>query len=181
MIRSAWLLLACFWFDGAGAGSRGESPHAGQETRAIKALAADEVAGYLTGKGMGMAKAAELNGYPGPMHVLELADELELTTAQRERSRAVFESMRTKAKQLGRALVDAERELDEAFARRTIAADALSCLLARVGELQAALRGAHLAAHLEQTELLTSAQIERYAQLRGYDAARPYRPHAPSH
>jgi hypothetical protein len=30
----------------------------------------------------GMAKLAELNGYPGPRHVLDLANELELTPNQ---------------------------------------------------------------------------------------------------
>jgi hypothetical protein len=49
------------------------SPYAGQQTRAIKALSPEDLAGLLNGEGMGMAKAAELNGYPGPVHVLELA------------------------------------------------------------------------------------------------------------
>jgi hypothetical protein len=49
------------------------TPHAGQQTRTIKALSDDEIAALCNGKGMGMAKAAELNGYPGPIHVLALA------------------------------------------------------------------------------------------------------------
>jgi len=35
-----------------------------QETREIKALSTEEVDGYLKGEGMGLAKAAELNGFP---------------------------------------------------------------------------------------------------------------------
>src|SRR5687767_11125254 len=53
-----------------------DSPYVGQEDRAIKALDAKDVDGLLAGSGMGYAKAAELNGYPGPMHVLELAEKL---------------------------------------------------------------------------------------------------------
>jgi len=52
------------------------SPYVGQEQREIKSLSPDEVKDYLAGKGMGLAKAAELNHYPGPAHVLELASQL---------------------------------------------------------------------------------------------------------
>ena len=57
------------------------SPYAGQQMRTIKALSADDIAALRDGDGIGMAKAAELNGYPGPRHVLALARELQLTTA----------------------------------------------------------------------------------------------------
>ena len=36
------------------------------------------MADLRAGRGMGLALAAELNGYPGPAHVLELADKLDL-------------------------------------------------------------------------------------------------------
>ena len=88
------------------------SPYAGEEERDIKALSAEDVDAYLTGQGMGFAKAAELNGYAGPKHVLELASELELTAEQRTRTQALFASMQTKAVALGRQLVDEERKLD---------------------------------------------------------------------
>ena len=38
------------------------------------------------------ALAAELNGYPGPSHVLELADKLELSTEQRASMQRLFDS-----------------------------------------------------------------------------------------
>jgi hypothetical protein len=55
------------------------SPYAGQQARTIKALSDEEIAALRNGEGLGMAKAAELNGYPGPLHVLALAAQLELT------------------------------------------------------------------------------------------------------
>jgi hypothetical protein len=61
------------------------TPYAGQQTRTIKALSPEDIAGLLEGEGMGMAKAAELNDYPDPVHVLALARELDLTASQRER------------------------------------------------------------------------------------------------
>jgi hypothetical protein len=50
------------------------SPYAGSHTRDIKALSAQEAADLRAGRGMGLALATELNGYPGPLHVLELAE-----------------------------------------------------------------------------------------------------------
>ena len=57
------------------------SPYAGQEARDIKALSLEEIADLAAGRGMGLALAAELNGYPGPRHVLDLAPELGLEDA----------------------------------------------------------------------------------------------------
>ena len=54
-------------------GARAETPPAadsGLATGSIKALSTEDVDGYLGGKGMGFAKAAELNGFAGPSHVL---------------------------------------------------------------------------------------------------------------
>jgi hypothetical protein len=89
------------------------SPYVGQETRVIKSLSPAEQADLIAGKGMGFAKAAELNGYPGPAHVLELAAQLQLTDAQRKQTEALFKDMEARAKALGAKLVEAERSLDE--------------------------------------------------------------------
>jgi Spy/CpxP family protein refolding chaperone len=150
----------------AAAGSA--TPYAGQEGRDIKALSPEEVADHLAGRGMGLAKAAELNGYPGPAHVLELAGPLGLSPEQRARTQALFERMQARAIALGRELVEAERALDRLFASRTVTVAALGPALARIGELQARLRQAHLEAHLEQTALLTAEQVAAYGRLRGY-------------
>ena len=148
-----------------------ESPYIGQESRGIKALSSQDVEAYLSGKGMGLAKAAELNGYAGPAHVLELASQLSLTPEQRARTQALFASMQAKAAGLGRALVEQERELDQLFANRTVTHERLARALGEIASLQAQIRGAHLEAHLAQVELLTPEQNARYAQLRGYEGA----------
>jgi Spy/CpxP family protein refolding chaperone len=147
------------------------SPYAGQDSREIKALAADDVEAYLSGKGMGLAKAAELNGYPGPAHVIAMAGELQLSSSQKERTEALFNSMEAKAIALGRSLVAQERKLDEQFAAKKITRESLAVLLARIGELQAKVRGAHLEAHLAQLAILTPSQAAKYQELRGYTAS----------
>jgi Spy/CpxP family protein refolding chaperone len=146
----------------------GSSPYVAEQARDIKALSAEETASLLAGKGMGFAKAAELNGYPGPLHVLELAPRLQLTDAQRAQTQALFDSMQAKAKALGSELVDEERRLDRLFASKSASSDALAASLARIGDLQAKVRGAHLEAHLAQARILTPEQAARYVELRGY-------------
>lgn len=147
------------------------SSYAGQEQREIKSLSADDVQSLLAGKGMGLAKAAELNGYPGPSHVLQLASELQLSDEQRIATQALFRSMESKAVALGVALVQAERELDQLFASKQVTPPLLTQKLAAIGDLQAKVRGAHLEVHLAQAELLSAEQIAMYARLRGYTAA----------
>lgn len=146
-----------------------ESPYAGEETRSIKSLSDREVAALRAGKGMGFAKLAELNGYPGPRHVLDLANELELTPGQRLRSEAIFEEMQAAAIALGHALVDAEANLDRAFADKSVDAASLEARLLEIGEIRARLRLVHMKAHLEQAALLTEAQVQAYRSRRGYD------------
>ena len=144
------------------------NPYAGQQTRDIKALSTTQTQDLLAGKGMEQARAAELNAYPGPMHTLELAQQLELTEAQTTASEKLMLKHKAEARQLGSQLVEAERELDKAFATRQIDDAQLAAHTQRIGQLQAALRNSHLQTHLQQTRLLTPHQIKRYAQLRGY-------------
>ena len=44
----------------------GHSPYVGSEKRSLKALTDQQIADLRAGRGMGLALAAELNGYPGP-------------------------------------------------------------------------------------------------------------------
>lgn len=147
------------------------SGYAGQESREIKALSSEEISGLVSGQGMGFAKAAELNGFAGPAHVLELAAELRLTAEQRTRTQALFAAMSAKAIAEGRLLVEKEQELDRLFASRTITAEQLAVSVREIGALQAAVRNAHLEAHLAQVTILTPEQNARYGELRGYGPA----------
>jgi Spy/CpxP family protein refolding chaperone len=153
---------------GAAAHASSPSEYAGQESREIKALSHEDVQAYLAGKGMGLAKAAELNGYPGPSHVLGMATELELTADQIQRTQAIFSHMQRDAISLGRDLIDEERKLDRQFSEKTISAESLSQSLKRIGEIQAQVRQVHLGAHLAQIAILTPAQVSKYESLRGY-------------
>jgi Spy/CpxP family protein refolding chaperone len=154
------------------------SPYAGQEMRTIKALSPDEVNQYLAGHGMGLAKAAELNHYPGPRHVLELSEDLGLTEEQRERTKEVYDKMHQEAVRLGRVIIEREETLERGFARQTIDETALRNLVRELEGLKATLRFTHLRAHIEMKEVLTPEQIARYDGLRGYTGAEQHRQHS---
>jgi Spy/CpxP family protein refolding chaperone len=157
------------------------SPYAGHESRAVSSLSADDVRALLGGEGWGLAKPAELNGYPGPRHVLELADALQLTSEQRTSVQAAYDRMKTRAQQLGADYVAAEKALDEVFKSGTGDVAALSERVARAEKLRAELRLTHLNAHLEVSRLLSPAQRQAYMVLRGYtgDATRRHGGHQP--
>lgn len=148
------------------------SSHAGQEDWAIKALSPQEVDDLLSGRGMGVAKVAELNGFPGPAHALDLAADLGLGPDQVAVLRQSKQGMTAAAVALGREVVETERALDRLFAEGRIERDALDRAAAAIGGLQARLRVVHLTAHVETRAALTDAQVRRYQELRGYRAPR---------
>lgn len=145
------------------------SPYAEATVREIKALSPEEAADLRNGEGMGFALAAELNGHPGPRHVLDLASELALTAEQEVAVGRVFHRMRREARALGAAIVEAERGLDRAFAGGVPPAEEVARRAAEIATLRGRLRAVHLVAHLETARLLTAEQRARYATLRGYD------------
>jgi Spy/CpxP family protein refolding chaperone len=145
-----------------------ESPYTGLKDREVKALSKEDARAYREGAGMGLALAAELNRYPGPKHVLELADKLALAPEQLEGVQRSYDAMQAEAVRLGHEILDAETELDQAFATETVDPETLASLTSRIGELQGKLRFAHLRAHIDTRNILTRHQRMLYQQLRGY-------------
>ena len=144
------------------------SPYKGEQLRMIKALSEGEINSLLNGQGMGFAKAAELNHYPGPKHVLELADDLNLTSDQITKTTLIFSRMKINAVRLGKELVDGEAILNKLFEDSTITPEELDKQLSAIEKTRAQLRGVHLKAHLAQRTVLTQHQLHKYDSLRGY-------------
>jgi uncharacterized cupredoxin-like copper-binding protein/Cu/Ag efflux protein CusF len=167
-IVTALLSLPLLASSASAASAHTHAPYAGQQARAIKSLSAAELTALTSGAGAGFAKAAELNGYPGPTHVLELARPLRLQEQQRAATTRLMAEHKARARQLGAELVEAEAELDRLFATRQADAQRVETATQRVGALQASLRAEHLNTHLAQTRLLSDEQVRRYAVLRGY-------------
>ena len=150
--------------------SNTDQPYAGLQARAIKALSPERVNGLLEGQGLSYALAAELNGLPGPRHVLDLAERLGLNEAQESDIEAIFSRMNASARELGAQLVEAEAALDSAFAARQASAAEVAALTARIAEIEGKLRAVHLTAHLEADPLLSAHQKHLYSVERGYAA-----------
>ncbi len=147
--------------------------YAGQQTREIKALSTAEVSQYRAGAGLGYARAAELNRYPGPMHVLELADRLTLTPEQRKATENLMHTHKAEARAIGEKLVNAERTLDRLFAQAAAEENVLAQQVRVVAAIQGEYRLSHLETHRRMRALLTEEQVNRYVQLRGYGVAQP--------
>lgn len=147
------------------------APYAGQQDRPIKSLSTEEIKQYLSGAGMGHARAAELNHYPGPMHVLELAEKLKLSSRQREKTRSLMDAHKAEARAIGARLVDAERALDRLFASGKVTESALAEHVRTVAKLQGDYRLSHLETHRRMRDMLTDGQVRRYDELRGYGGA----------
>jgi Spy/CpxP family protein refolding chaperone len=157
------------------------TPYAGQEQRAIKALSDDEVKQYSSGAGMGHAKAAELNRYPGPMHVLELADQLELSSEQRTKTAQLMDAHKAHARELGAKVVAAERELDELFRSARATESEVAAKVRVAAAAQGEFRLSHLETHRRMRALLTDEQTARYDTLRGYTGTSVQNSHDAKH
>jgi Spy/CpxP family protein refolding chaperone len=143
-------------------------PYAGLQHSEVRGLTAQQLEELRSGAGAGLSLAAELNGYPGPLHVLELAGQLGLTEAQHARVAELREGVVRDAKAGGERVIAAHAALDQAFRAGPPAAAQLEALLVDLAAAEAALRGVHLQAHLATLDVLTAEQVQRYAVLRGY-------------
>ena len=157
------------------AGSENEytSKYAGQEKRDIKSLSDEDIKELKTGAGWGLAKAAELNGLPGPKHILEMKKEIKLTPEQERMVVALYNDMNRSVIAEGSKLIEYEKELNNRFAERKINEKVLDELLTKISETYKTLRYMHLSAHLKTPGILTEDQIKKYNTLRGYSTDDP--------
>jgi len=176
-MRAAVALAGLLMLSTAG---NAEQHYAGMETRGIKSLSDQQIADLRAGRGMGLALAAELNGYPGPMHAIQLKDKLELTAAQVGKLQGLFSAMKAEAIATGKLLIEQERELNEAFAKQTVTLASLEAMTQKIGATHAALRAGHLKYHVATLAILTPDQVKRYNELRGYATNAPARHHHPA-
>lgn len=150
-----------------------KSKYAGEEKREIKSLSETDIEELKNGKGWGLAKAAELNGVPGPIHLLEMKEEIDLSAEQIRAIEEIYKKMQQDAIPLGLELIELEKELNDHFANRTITEELLRGLLETIARVYGRLRYVHLSAHLKTPDILKSEQIARYNKLRGYSSDNP--------
>ena len=144
------------------------TPYAGMQNRAIKSLSDNDSKELRRGGGWGLALAAELNGMPGPAHLLELKDQIPLTPDQVGKTQALFDDMRKAAIPTGERLIAAETAVEAAFATGKVDEPSLRRLLAEAEAARTELRFIHLSQHFKTVQFLTPEQTKRYNILRGY-------------
>lgn len=147
-----------------------DARYAGMDGRAIASLSEADIAALRAGEGWGLALPAELNGWPGPRHVLDMGDALDLSDTQRGQVERLFGLMQGEAQRVGENYIEAEQALDAAFADPTLDPVVLAGLVVAATNALGELRMIHLAAHIETRQILTDAQIETYNMQRGYGA-----------
>jgi Spy/CpxP family protein refolding chaperone len=138
---------------------------------AIRSLTPGEIAQIERGAGAGFALPAELNGVPGPRHVLDLSHELGLSHQQRTRVQQIYDAMRAAVMPAGQRYLTAVHSLEEDFRAGTLTEESLPDRIAEVHRLEGELAAAHLVAHLQTAQVLTAEQSAVYQQLRGYAPA----------
>lgn len=148
------------------------SPYRRHAEAGLRGLDEKEIADLKAGAGMGLARAAELNSYPGPRHVLDAIEQRKLTASreQRERIQQVWNTMNGDAVRVGAKILAEEHQLEAGFRSATMTEADLRSRVAAVAALQGELRAIHLSAHVMTRQILSDAQIARYNELRGYTA-----------
>ena len=146
----------------------GQKPYAGMQNRAIKSLSDNDINELRRGGGWGLALAAELNGMPGPSHLLELKDKIPLASYQVDKTQVLLDEMRKAAIPTGERLIAAEKALESAFASGKVDESSLRRLLAEAESTRSELRFIHLSQHYKTVQFLKPEQIKRYSILRGY-------------
>ena len=173
-MKRTFFILGCVFILLSGGNSTANSTqhygskYKGQESREIKSLSREDINELQNGKGWGLAKAAELNGMPGPIHLLEMKEEIKLSDEQVSQIEQLYGKMKKEAIPLGLELIALEKKLNNAFADRTIDEKGLKSLLEQIANTYMALRYVHLSVHLKTPTILTPSQIEAYNKLRGY-------------
>ncbi len=160
------IVAAVLTTGGASAQHGDHLPHGGGQGHLVAQSCAEQFKKVVgEGRGFGMAFAADQNGYPGPMHVLELKEPLKLTSEQEARARELHATVRAELSKSTR-LLEAERRLERLFAERAATEETVRAVVAEIERARTEVRLVHLLTHLRTRDLLTEEQRQTYHEIR---------------
>jgi len=150
----------------AGGHGPGPTPEGGAHHELVQAYEKAFAENVAAGRGFGMAFAADQNGYPGPLHVLELKDRLNLTADQEARVRSLLAAMFAESTPRGARLLESEARLRGLFAGGRADEASVRAAVAEVERARADVRLVHLGFHLKTRDVLTDDQRRVYHEAR---------------
>ncbi|MBM3219761.1 MAG: periplasmic heavy metal sensor [Candidatus Rokubacteria bacterium] len=167
LVLSLGVLTAAAQHHGhAQSGSAAHAPGGHAAHRQMQATL-DEIDRVIaSGRGAGMAFAADRHGYPGPLHVLELKDQLRLTPAQEARIIALQEAMFADSRPKSARLMEAEARLRRLFAEGVADEAGVRAAVAESERARTEVRLVHLLTHLQTRRVLTAEQRRLYHEAR---------------
>jgi hypothetical protein len=118
------------------------------------------------GSGGGMASYADPNDFPGPKHILDLADTLRLSEDQIKQIEAIADAMSAESRSLGMRIIEREETLEELFRTGTALEGQTRSIAVEIGTLRGRLRAVHLIAHIQARDILAGRQRDLYTSLR---------------
>lgn len=178
LILTIVVLLAVFTVTSAQQTPPTPSDYVELQFTEIRGLSQEQIEGYQTGAGLGFALPAELNGYPGPRHVLDLANELELTSVQLNDIQTLYDEMLPQAIELGEQILLLEESIELAFRQGTITNTFLEDSLIQIATFEAELRYVHLTTHVATIDILSRHQVQQYNIIRGYNVSPSHDSHS---
>ena len=144
-----------------------ELKNASEEKRKIFTLSDEDIEELKNGRAWGLAKAAELNGAWGPRKVLELKNDLKLSSNQIRKIEDHYDKTKRLAIQQGIQLIELEGELNHYFNEGILTEPILRVLISRLVRIKSKLFFIHLSAHLKTQLILNTNQQSHYNKLRG--------------
>jgi Spy/CpxP family protein refolding chaperone len=151
---------------GARAQHGGHAQHSGGQGHLAAQACAEQFNTVVgEGRGFGMAFAADQNGYPGPMHVLELKDRLKLTAEQEAKAQELHAAVKAEQPKSAR-LLEAERRLERLFADGVATEANVRVAVAEIERARTEVRLVHLLTHVRTRDVLTDEQRRIYHQAR---------------
>ena len=127
------------------------------------------------GRGFGMAFVADQQGYPGPLHVLELKDRLRLSRDQEAKAEVLLAAMFAESRPKSARLLDAEAKLRRLFAGSRPNEAAVRTAVGEVETARADVRLVHLLFHVKMADALTDEQRRVYQEARWGGPSTPTR------
>jgi Spy/CpxP family protein refolding chaperone len=127
------------------------------------------------GRGFGMAFVADQQGYPGPLHVLELKDRLRLSRDQEAKAQALLAAMFAESRPKSARLLNAEARLRQLFASGRPDEAAVRTAVSEVETARADVRLVHLLFHVKMADALTDEQRRVYQEARWGGPSTPTR------